>query len=106
MVPVTEMQNEIEEAKRMERYIQLAGEHARDTRAYEEGYSDQRSNISFTGNQSREGSVFSNDQDHRNDGQGQPDSLELDSTDGTDPENIMEPERQLASNDGAEKEAQ
>jgi hypothetical protein len=57
MVPVTEMQEEIEEAKRMERYIQLAGEHARDNRGYDDGYSE-RSNLSFHGNQSQEGSLF------------------------------------------------
>ena len=75
MVPVSEMQDEIEEAKRMERYIQLAGEHARDDRTYDEdGYSE-RSNLSFTGRKSNEGSICGDDRKSKTDVQ---DSLEFD----------------------------
>ena len=82
MVPVSEMQDEIEEAKRMERYIQLAGEHARDNRenrAYEDGYSE-RSNLSFTGNRSNEGSMFEDSKTSKADAESQQDSLEFDET--------------------------
>jgi hypothetical protein len=75
MVPVSEMQDEIAEAKRMERYIQLAGEHARDERTYDEdGYSE-RSNLSFTGKKSNEGSLCGDMRITKPDGQ---DSLEFD----------------------------
>ena len=77
MVPRDEMQDEIEKAKKMERYIQLAGEHARDNRNYGDDYSD-RSNLSFHGNESDDRSMIFERTERPESAVSQADSLEFD----------------------------
>jgi hypothetical protein len=99
MVSREEMEENVHKAGQMERFIQIAGEHARDRRQYDPGfgvYDDIRSNASFDGkisvrSRKSESSGAANPEDKPEGKQeiqqslrkekDQPDSLEFDSDD-------------------------